>query len=70
MGSVAEFALLLAAYLPALQRGITGAAELLTWGVESVKTMVEEGRDPTEDEWSKLTATREIMMNKLLSDDI
>ncbi len=69
MGGVASFILLLASYLPALQRGITGAADILKWGVEAVKVMVEEGRDPTPEEWAVLKDSRSDMMAALMSDD-
>jgi len=68
MTSALSFAMILIQYLPAAIQGISEAAQLIEWGVERVKTMVAEKRDPSPAEWDELNAKTDALRARLHSD--
>lgn len=55
-------------WAPLIEAGIDGAMEAFEDGLDRVKQMVAEGRDPTEQEWAGLNAKTAEFRNKLHTD--
>lgn len=69
MGTAIAFAAVLLKYIPLVIQGVTGAISMLEWGSKKVNQFVEEGRDPTPEEWAELNAMTDDLRDMLHSDD-
>jgi hypothetical protein len=67
MGGLA-FALQLLDLVPLIVKGVTGAAEALSWGKSQIEKMVQEDRDPTDAEWDELNKKTEELRTALQTD--
>lgn len=65
-----EWATLVIKWLPVAVQGVTEAAEFLNWGMDRMKTMIAESRDPTDEEWDELNSRTAALRTKLHSDDV
>lgn len=68
MESALKFAMMVMDLVPLVVKGVTGAAEAFQAGRDAVKLMVDEDRDPTDEEWAALNADLDEMQRKLHSD--
>jgi len=55
-------------WAPLIQAGVEGAMEAFEDGLQKVKVMVAEERDPTEQEWAELNAKTAELRNRLHTD--
>lgn len=67
MGGLA-FALQILDLVPLAIKGVSGAAEALSWGRDQIEKMVQEKRDPSEEEWAELNKRTEELREELQTD--
>lgn len=68
MGGALAFALTVLDIVPDIVRGVSGAIEAFNAGSKIVKELVEEDRDPTDEEWAKLNADIAALRTELHTD--
>lgn len=68
--AILAFVKALQPYLPLAMFGVQAAKDTLLWGLKALATMVEEERNPTEEEWLKVRGDRKLLLEKLNSDNI
>lgn len=68
IGGAAAFALTLLELVPLIAQGVSGALDVVNSGREMVKVFVDEGRDPTPEEWAKLNDDIAALRSELHTD--
>ena len=68
--AIFDFIKALLPYLPMALNGLTVAKDIILWGFDAVGNMVDEDRDPTDEEWNELNARIDSIREKLHSDDV
>lgn len=68
MGTAFAFAMTLLDIVPSIVKGVTGAVEAFGAGHEVVKKLVDEDRDPTDEEWAKLNSDIAALRTELHTD--
>ena len=66
---VIKYALKLIGLMPVVKAGMTDVIEKLVEGKEAIERMVEERRDPTDEEWELLNEATAMLRDSLHSDD-
>jgi hypothetical protein len=69
MENALKYAMLLLDLAPAFTAGLTSVVAKFDEGRKAVKKMVEEKRDPTEEEWDLLNEATAMLRDSLHSDD-
>lgn len=70
MGSALAFAAQLLELINLLSSAGKAVAEVSAWGQQMIKTLLEEGRDPTAEEWDTLNARIKSLREQIHSDEI
>ncbi len=69
MGNIVSFITVFGAWASEAVRGVQEARELVEWATGRINTMLEEQRDPTDEEWEEINARTMALRDKLHSDD-
>jgi hypothetical protein len=70
MGTALAFAAQLLELIQLLSSAGQAVTEVATWGSQQVQMLIDEGRDPTADEWATLNARIKSLREQIHRDDV